>query len=233
MNAGFIVQYPPSASRPRKGFTILELLAVLTVISIALVLILGSYTSWATSHALRGAVTTVEAGLNHARSMAKANSTYVLFYYGSTNIGIKAVSEYQIFISTNTTDTSLIETTLVALTGRRPDRTAIRNLQDANSAFYQQFERIGTTQRLCGHVTIGYFPEGDLRTGTFNPDPVGLCIFRPDGSVWSWSDVQTHYLLISTRQPFSFSRTETSPLRRIIGLDLATGLTTIIEPTTP
>jgi len=229
-----------------KGFTIFETIAVLTVISITLAVVLGAYSSWATVHALDGAVRTLEAGLLQARTTAKAKNTYVMFVYetGYDGSSVKLTSGFQSFISTNDTDRTIIISVLEEYSNY--DCPGAGEITDANSLFTQQFPPLRRwlngddrlQQRLTGHIELGYVqdrPESlsAIKHAGFLPyAPGGLIVFCPDGSVWSWNDKSDHTIVISTRKRFAPRQQEPSsrPLHRILRINLATGATTTFRP---
>jgi len=217
-----------------KGFTVFETLAVLTVISITLAVVLGSYTSWATVYALDGAVRTLETGLLQARATAKAKNTYVKFYYetvGYAGDTVKLTSGFQSFACTNDWDRTIITDMLDACSDY--DCLAACDIPLEDSEFGKQFAPMMSKQRLTGHVELGYVKETEVSTvksASFDPFPKGgLIIFRPDGSVWGWNDRSEHHIVISTRKLFA-RESSPVPLRRILRVNLATGATTTLRP---
>ncbi len=192
----------------RKGFTLFELLAVLTVISIGLVVLMGAYGSWGTAQALTGATRILEAGLQHARTLACTQRAFVGFDYGtlSTN-DTQTVSGFQLYLCTN--DNAIVASIL-------------QGLQDNSEITDSQYELMGVTkaapyQRLSGHIKLGNISEQNSFTET------GSLFFRPDGSVWSWGDKHSHDLYVYSRELFN-----KQTLTRILRVDLATGLVTVI-----
>ena len=192
----------------RKGFTIFELIAVLTVISITLVIVLGSYNSWATAHALDGAVRTLEAGLLKARAIAKAQNTVVLFTYCTTDPttnNLRQVSGYEIYACTN-------------------------NAADSETLVFEDFRQVDS-QRLNRYVTLMSNDDGHTA------EAFGDLCFSPSGGVLSDALAASglpvittpREILVSTRRSFAFTdgATEGKPLCRIIRIDLATGLPSV------
>ena len=226
----------------KKGFTIFEILAVLTVISIALVVVVGSYNAWATVYALDGAAQTLEAGLTNARATAKAKNTYVMFYYateGQSSNTVKLVSSFQSFICTNSTesisaaDPRTVSDVLTDCSGY--PCLAACEITEENSDFTRQFIPLASQQRLTGHIELGYVREEEIsQINDFPFQPYGsggLVIFRPDGSVWAWNDQSEHVIIISTRKLFATQAGQPSrPLRRILRVNLATGMVTALKP---
>jgi len=223
-----------------RGFTMFETLAVLTVISITLVVMLGAYSSWATFHSLDGAARTLETGLLHARASAKAKSTYVMFYYeteGHADGTVKLTSGFQSFVCTNDWDRTIITDTLeLNATLDCLGAGDIRPPENPNtdSEFTKQFIPLTSPQRITGHVELGYIKEADI-TSIRNPGfqlygSAGLIIFCPDGSVWGWNDPSEHTIVISTRKRFARSPEPPAPIRRILRVNLATGTVTTFRP---
>ena len=81
------------------GFTLFELLAVITIIGIVLAVTLGSFHGWGDAQAVRGSAEIVEAALEHAREYAVTQRIPVSFSYltgTDTTNGIKKISVYQL-----------------------------------------------------------------------------------------------------------------------------------------
>jgi len=180
---------------------------VLAVISITLVVILGSYSSWATVHALNGAVRTVEAGLLNARAMAKTQNAYVLFSHytpepAATNT-LKQLPLYSIWINTNDMATS-------------------------EEMIAEDFVQMNT-QRINRHVTLHSLHPPTFSSAT----PASSVIFAPDGSLWvdtlAGELPNPHYLMISTRRYFAVHDRWAEPLSRVIRIDYATGQPTVMR----
>ncbi|MCL2104056.1 MAG: type II secretion system GspH family protein [Kiritimatiellaeota bacterium] len=197
-----------------KGFTLLELLAVLMIIGLSLVVVLGAYTSWATIHALDGAVRTVEGGVLQARALAKANHSYVLFTYSTTDPAtnvLRQISTYDIRLC-------------------RPDTNGVANPLAVDYQFDSMSLALVTSQRINRHVS--------LRGGSvFSAmEDYGSLVFTPDGGLavdeGDPLGPSPHYIVISTRKRFADSRSNFSAesLYRIIRVDYATGLPTALRP---
>lgn len=202
---------------PRAGVTLLELLAVLTVISISLMIVVGAYGSWGTAHALSGATRILEASLQQARALAVSQNAHVAFDYGSRSTNdLQTVTGFRIFLCTN-------ENEMVA---------AVLQQAAAGTALDLSGDSLGATpaapfQRLSGHVSLGTITEEDMTSGSAKVVEGGPLFFRPDGSAWSWKDVHAHYLCVQTRERFASDETS-QPLTRVLRVDLATGLVTVI-----
>jgi len=199
--------------KTKRGFTIFELLAVLMIIGVSLVVVLGSYTSWATIHALDGAARTLEAGVLQARTLAKAKNTYVMFSYvtsdPATNV-LRQVSSYDIRICNRGTND--IANPL----------TPGYDFENAMAPF--------TSQRLNRHVTLVGGTDVSAMASW------GGMFFTPDGNLAVMLEEgeppAPHYIAVSTRKHFSISRSATyaEPLYRFIRVDYATGLPTVLRP---
>lgn len=73
---------PTSALRPPSpGFTLFELLAVITIIGVVLAVTLGSFQGWGDAQAVRGSAELVEAALLNAREYAVSQRAPVRFEY--------------------------------------------------------------------------------------------------------------------------------------------------------
>jgi len=205
-----------SFSSARRGFTLFELLAVLTIISIGLVVLVGAYGSWGTAHALTGATRVLEAGLAQARTMAMAQNAYMAFEYGSvvTN-DIKTVTGFQIYRYTNENAEVAAELDRVASS----EPTAL-DLPDREPA--------APYQRLSGYVRLKNVEEKQL--GDETSANSATFVFRPDGSAWSWDDKRAHYLYVYTTERFARKDNNSEPLMRLLRVDLATGLVSVITP---
>lgn len=201
----------PHFRTSRRAFTLFELLAVLTLISIGLVVLVGSYPSWGTAHAVTGATRVLEAGLTQARTLAMAQAQHVGFQYESA----AATNGFQLFLCTN--ENASVAAGLSRLQGSQP-------LTESETAAL--FESLGVTpaapfQRLSGHIRLAYQTDDP----NSEPQDSGILFFRPDGSAWSAGDTRCHYVYVSSRSLF-----DKVPLSRIVRIDLASGLTTVITP---
>jgi prepilin-type N-terminal cleavage/methylation domain-containing protein len=203
---------------PRSGLTLFELLAVLTVISIGLMILVGSYGSWGTAHALTGATRILEAGLQQARSTAMSQNAYVGFEYGSVSTNsIQTVTGFQFFLFTNDNAEVAAE---------------LQDWVDPSAALDLPFTIPASPfQRLSGHVVLGNIQEKDIKIVPPSISAGVILVFRPDGSVWSWEDKQAHYLCVQTRERFAKGQPTAQSLMRILRVDLTTGFITVIgEP---
>ena len=208
----------------RKGFTLFELLAVLTVISISLVVLLGAYNAWGTAHALTGATRVLKAGLEQARTIAISQNAYVAFDYGNQQTNdVQTVSGFQLFLCAPTNDTVSTEAALQTLTTGADLSDISQNVLAITPA--------APYQRLSGHVQLAYIRETDLQSITPHPYNNMTFFFRPDGSVWSDpSDTRAHYPCVYTKERFARGQNASAPLLRYLRVDLATGFVTVIEP---
>lgn len=211
----------PDARRTRAAFTLFELLAVLTLISIGLVVLLGSYSSWGSANAMTGATRVLEAGLQQARALALSRGAYVAFDYGSFETNdIQTVTGFQIYLCTN----------------ENADVAAELQSLSASPVALDLSQTLPATpyQRLSGHVRLGHVTEAAIASSTPQIAQGVTFFFRPDGSAWSWDDVRAHYLCVYTQDRFARGNNEAQPLLRYLRVDLATGLVTIIkEEVTP
>ena len=216
-----------------KGFTLFELLAVLTVIGIGLAILVGAYGSWGTAHALTGATRVVEAGLQQARTLAVTRHAYVAFSYGSTNrpaVVTSATTGFQSFICTNAVP-PIDETVLKELV-EHVDNNKIFIPSDGyeyTGANRLILEPATPFQRLSGHVRL--LRRETHNTGEHTPS---LLIFRPDGSVMiddgiTPSDYPYHTIALHTAQSFPDPESATpAPLVRLLRIDPATGTVTVL-----
>lgn len=206
----------PDARRTRAAFTLFELLAVLTLISIGLVVLLGSYSSWGSANALTGATRVLEAGLQQARALALSRGAYVAFDYGSFETNdIQTVTGFQIYLCTNENADVAAELQSLSATP-----VALDLSQTLPAAPYQ---------RLSGHVRLGHVTEAAIASSTPQIAQGVTFFFRPDGSAWSWDDARAHYLCVYTQDRFARGGNDAQPLLRYLRVDLATGLVTVIQ----
>lgn len=217
----------------RLGFTLFEVLAVLTVIGIVLTLVIGNYGSWGTAHALEGAARTVEAGLQQARALAMAQRIYIAFNYGcETTSGMKTVTGFQPFFCTNNNDAAINEIDLNDL-AHELDDAATFIPRDGVLFKGIVIEPAAPFQRLSGHVRLARL-TGDPGASSLETTPVSIIVFRPDGSVIADDVVSLsspdpyHYVILGTTESFSVSPTATEPLVRVFRIDSSTGLATLL-----
>jgi prepilin-type N-terminal cleavage/methylation domain-containing protein len=118
----------------RSGFTLFELLAVITIIGVVLAVTLGSYQGWGDAQAVRGSAEVVEAALNRARDRALSSRQPVSFEYATavdfTN-GVRKVAQYRLI-----QERSVSAATNSVPQDLRPD------------------QQLGPTERLPGSVWI-------------------------------------------------------------------------------
>ena len=200
-----------TAPLPRRGFTLFELLGVLTLIGIVLVVVLGAYGSWGTAHALTGAVRVLEAGLQQARTLARTQRAFVGFEYGSVSTNAaQTVTGFQLYLCTND------NAEVAAILQQHQNNTPITNSERDDMGV----TKAAPFQRLSGHVRLANLAEQP-------PNAVaeeGSLFFRPDGSAWSWDDQNAHYITLSSKELFN-----KKPLLRLLRVDLATGLVTVTK----
>lgn len=171
----------------RRGFSIFELLSVLTVIGIALVVTLGSYGSWGTARAIRGAAGTVCAGLREARSLALSQSKYVSFVYGNC-VTNHFQERYAFEISTCTNDVAFLESFVAS--GKIPNNLLLHPASPQ--------------QRLSDAVIMEHVDTYDstLKWPTITGEQQSIFFFRPDGSVldpysYIGNEKHTHQIVLA------------------------------------
>lgn len=219
-----IAHTSPPRQKSVRGFTLFELLAVLTVISLGLFVLVGAYSSWGTANAITGAARILEAGLEQGRALATTRHAYVAFDYGTvTTNGIQTVSGFQLFLCAPTNDTTSVESVLSVFTRNNDLADIPGNVLCVTPA--------APYQRLTGHVRLAYVRETDLQNSTPAKQDRMMLFFRPDGSVWSDpDDTHAHYLCVYTVERFARGNSDSDTLTRYLRIDLATGLATVINP---
>lgn len=145
--------------RARFGFTLFELLAVITIIGIVLAVTLGAFQGWGDAQAVRGSAELVEAALGQARDYAVTHRIPVSFEYqtarGDTN-GVKKIAQFQML--------------------REASVAAATNQTGVISAESELPQPLGTSQRLPGSVWLLRKP-----TGHSTDDDADHIVFLPSG----------------------------------------------------
>ncbi|HPS06572.1 MAG TPA: type II secretion system protein [Kiritimatiellia bacterium] len=151
------------------GFTLFELLAVITIIGIVLAISLGSYTGWGDAHAVRGSAEVIEAALSQAQDYAATHHAPVSFEYQTaiTNT-LKKTATFQL----------LKEARLEVATNWNNTVTA--------EGFPQL---IGTVQKLPGNVWL----VRRIPVQNNIDDGIGRLVFSPSGKVYSSSGTPVMY----------------------------------------
>ena len=154
----------------RHGYSIFELLAVLTVIGMVLAITLGSFRYWNTIRAINGAEKVVVSGIREARTLAMSQGKYVCFSFGNiyTN-NIKEQYAFRILVCTNRSDV----------------------IESLGSANYPPDELIRTSypaapmQRLNGEVAMHHMDnyDAELRSPVLTDETEPYFFFRPDGTL--------------------------------------------------
>lgn len=194
------------------GFSLFELLAVLAAIGIIMSIVVGSYSSWGTVHALKGAMRTLEAGLIHAHTIATTQQRYVVFSYSDLSPAqtpLTGVACFQTFVYTNIIDESVNEIAL-------KQKWLSDNID---------FEPVTRMTRLPRSIC---FNEHGTSQDTGLSDYSYFIMFRPDGSLVPEYDASgniniTRYINLETREKFAISRTDAAPLFRWLSIDPHTG----------
>ena len=159
-----------SASQLKKGYSIFELLAVLTVIGMVLAITLGSFRYWNAIRAINGAEKVVVSGIRAARTLAMSQGKYVCFSFGNiyTN-NIKEQHAFRILVCTNRSD--FIESLGKA---SYPPQELIQMSYPASPM-----------QRLNGEVAMCHMDNYDpaLRSSVLTDETEPYFFFRPDGTL--------------------------------------------------
>ncbi len=184
----------------RAGFTLFELLAVITVIGLVLAITLGSYQGWGDAHAVRGSSEVVEAALLRARDYAVALRAPVRF-------------EYQTLVSATNSVKRYTEFRIV----REPSVAAATNFALWGSAAEVPPENnIGPLQRLPGSAWL-------LRRvpATDESDASDRLVFLPGGNVFSPHEGLPLRIFVVSRRLRNKDQVPTVVYR--IDIDRATG----------
>ncbi len=165
--------------KTRAGFTLFELLAVITLIGIALAVTVGSFTGWGDVQAVRGSAEIVEAALMQACDYAASQRVPVRFEYQTyvTN-KFKQITVFQLV-----REPSVAVATNYLSTASPPDLAA--NIVDPS-------QRIGPLQRLPGHVWLLNTIQNSKPTLA---DGYDRFVFLPNGKVFSPSGPVTLYVV--------------------------------------
>jgi len=165
-----------SSSRIRaEGFTLFELLAVITIIGIVLAVTLGSFTGWGDASAVSGGAKVVEAVLNQAHDYAVARRVPVSFKYQTavTN-ALKKTTTFQLV-----------------------QEASIESATNLNAtASDSAAQLLGSPSRLPGGAWI-------LRRWQASPtedDAEDRIVFLPNGRVVNPADGHTLQLLVVSRK---------------------------------
>jgi len=153
-----------SVRRFSPGFTIFELLAVITIIGVVLAVTLGSFTGWGDAHAVRGSADVVEAALNQARDYAITRRVPVSFEYQTavTN-AFKKYAEFQLI--------------------RQESADVATNL--TLSAADDTAQLLGSAQRLNGNVWLTQKIVNTSDTAGREPYAADRFVFLPNGKVFA------------------------------------------------
>ena len=167
-----------------RGFTLFELLAVITVIGIVLSVTLGSYHGWGDAHGVRGSAEIIEAALEHAHDYAVTQRVPVSFSYETgtdTTNSIKRIAVYQL-----TRESSIAAATNLT-----------QSADDAASA-----QLIGSVQRLPGNAwLVRQLPIHDVA------DASDRFVFLPNGKVFNPQNIGHFRLFAVSRKMRGTSRT--------------------------
>lgn len=160
----------------RRGFTIFELLAVITIIGIVLSVTLGSFTGWGDAHAVRGSATVVQSALAQARDYAVTQRIPISFEYAThlnaTN-SIKKFAEFQLIRASSTAVAT--NATLAA-----SDESA---------------QLLGSVQRLPGNVWLLRRLTTVSSDDTLENYASDRFVFLPSGKVYAANDVWTFFIV--------------------------------------
>ncbi len=191
----------------RLGYTLFELIAVLTVSGIIFTVVMGSWNSWSTVHATNGAAKIIKAEIHKARSLAMAKNRYVGFELTSHTINqVQHITSSQLYLSTNETGT--VETLL-------------------DNKNFDEIKLIPATpvNNYSGHIRIESSTEISPKE-----EPEVILFFRPDGSIWNGDGSQYHYITVCSRKLFNTDPPNpSSPLERLLHIDLTTGAVNLIR----
>ncbi len=215
-------------TRNGKGFTIFELLGVLTVIGITFMIVLGSYRNWNTAHALTGSSDILQAALTEARVLARQNRAITAFVYGNlvTN-EVKTITRFQTFLCQPTNDVETVEEiereVIEIFKPQTAETVDVEHVSTVNLVAATPEHRLPGSIRLF-HVYL----QGNVfeRVPENNQTDIAL-FFRPDGSAFSCDtqyDERAHFIALVTPERFkSDPNEEPEQLARYLRIDFVSG----------
>mgnify|MGYP001172886713 CR=1 FL=1 len=152
---------PPTSDLrpPTSGFTLFELLAVITIIGIVLSVTLGSFTGWGDAQAVRGSAEVIESALVQAHDYAVAQRVPVSFEYQSslTNT-LKKTAQFQL----------VVEPSMEAATNQ------------TQGAENEGAQLLGSVQRLPGNALL---VKKVVINDTSEDNAADRLVFLPNGKV--------------------------------------------------
>lgn len=185
----------------RRGFTLFELLAVITIIGVALAVTLGSFQGWGDAQSVRGSAELVEAALLNAREYAVSQRAPVRFNY---------LTDYD--------STGTVKRSAGFWVERWPSVTSVTNGSDT----VIQPENIGPVQRLPGGAwMLRRVPPTD------DSDATDSLVFLPNGRATSLHPDVPLRLYVVSRRMRSTDNVPTVLYR--IDVDPATGAITMVK----
>lgn len=196
----------------RSGYTLFELLAVLTVSGIIFTVVMGSWNSWSTVQACNGATGILKSEFRQARALAMAKNRYVgMLLESHTANQVQQITSCQLYLYTN--DTENAESRLGRISSTKPAGSVMDNLFDE-----KLITPTAPLLQLSSHISISSYTEDS------SPESGVILFFRPDGSIWNGENSQFHYIAINSRRLFN-----EQPLSRLLQIDLTTGTVNIIR----
>ncbi|MBQ9432002.1 MAG: type II secretion system protein [Kiritimatiellae bacterium] len=227
-----------NAIKLRAGFSIFEIIAVMTIMGILTLALLGSFRYWGTAHALTGAVNIMSAAIDEAETIARENQQIVGFRYGNdlTN-SVKSITSFQTFLCSPTNEVDSLEAVEEIIKQHSESADLYFDMVNDDSEIkvinISPKHLLPSDIRLVPVTLQSAGDDGENIVLKEKEYETATLFFRPDGSAFSLHDDDkiSHAIKIETRKHFAvIGKTEVEPIYRLLRIDLASGTTSVTTP---